>query len=69
MVQKKRYAVVLVTTELDYLTDNGEEAEESGWDEVAKNLANHLRGFNRFGDERVPTAKFIEWDEEESDGV
>ena len=64
MVQKKRYAVVEVQASMDWLTSYGEETEESGWDEVAKNLTNHLRGFNRFGDASLPVAKFIEWDED-----
>jgi len=62
-----RHALILVTTELDYLTANGEETEESGWDEVAKNLAGYLEGFNKFQNATRPFAKFIEWDEEDSD--
>jgi hypothetical protein len=59
-VPRKRYARILVLTESDYLTANGEETEESGWDEVATNLAGCLQGFNRF----KPFARFIEWEEE-----
>ena len=62
VVTKERHALILVTTELDYLTADGEETEESGWDEVAKNLAGYLEGFNKFQNATRPVAKFIEWE-------
>ena len=62
-VPKKRYARILVLTESDYLTANGEETEESGWDEVATNLAAHLQGFNKYQNATEPFARFIEWEE------
>ena len=63
-VPKKRYARILVLTESDYLTANGEETEESGWDEVATNLAAHLQGFNKYQNPGQASARFIEWEEE-----
>jgi hypothetical protein len=61
LVIKERYALVLVTTELDYLTDDGEAPEESGWDTVEKDLTDHLRRFQKYSG--TPIAKFIEWEE------
>ena len=45
VVIKERYALVLVTTELDYLTSDGEETEESGWDIIKESLTEHMRRF------------------------
>ena len=64
---KSRFAVVRIEATVDYLTANDEESEDDGWAEVEVRLADHLRGFNRFQDKSVPTARFIEW--EESDDV
>ena len=63
VVIKKRYALVLVTAESDYLTSDGEETEESGWDIVEKDLIEHVRRFQKFQNSAEPSAKFIEWDE------
>ena len=63
VVIKERYALVLVKTELDYLTNDGEETEESGWDTVEKDLTEHLRRFQK--NHATPTAKFIEWEEDD----
>jgi len=60
---KTRIAVVEVRACLDYLTDDGEESEESGWQEVEKNLRGYLEDFNRFRDSKVPNASFVEWEE------
>ena len=62
-VPKQRYARILVLAESDHLTANGEETEESGWDEVATNLAAHLQGFNKYQNATEPFARFIEWEE------
>ena len=63
VVIKKRYALVLVTAESDYLTSDGEETEESGWDIVAKDLTEHVWRFQKFQNPAEPSARFIEWDE------
>ena len=63
VVIKERYALVLVTAELDYLTSDGEETEESGWDIVEKDLIEHVRRFQKFQNSAEPSARFIEWDE------
>ena len=63
VVMRERYALVLVTAELDYLTSDGEETEESGWDIVEKDLAEHVRRFQKFQNSAEPSARFIEWDE------
>ena len=60
---KSRFAVVRIEATVDYLTANDEETEADGWAEVEARLTNHLRGFNRFQDKSVPTARFIEWEE------
>ena len=60
---RTRYAVVAIDATVDYLTAAGEESEESGWEEIEERLKDHLRGFNRFRDRAVPTARFIEWEE------
>jgi len=62
VVIKERYALVLVTAELDYLTSDGEETEESGWDIVEKSLTEHMRRFQKFQNSAEPSARFIEWD-------
>ena len=62
VVIKERYALVLVTAESDYLTSDGEETEESGWDIVEKDLIEHVRRFQKFQNSAEPSARFIEWD-------
>ena len=62
---KQRSLRVLVTTTMEYLTANGEETEESGWDEIADNLARHLQRFNPYQQQTRPSADFDEWMEEE----
>ena len=62
---RQRVVRVLVTTPVAYLTDNGEETEESGWDEIADNLARHLQRFNPYQQQTRPSANFDEWMEEE----
>lgn len=62
---KRRSVRVLVTTTMEYLTANGEETEESGWDEIANNLAHHLQRFNLYQQPTRPFADFDEWMEEE----
>ena len=61
----QRSVRVLVTTTVAYLTDNGEETEESGWDEIADNLTRHLHRFNPGQQPTRPSADFDEWMEEE----
>jgi len=63
VVIKKRYALVLITAESDYLTSDGEETEESGWDIVQKDLTEHMHRFQKFQNSAEPSARFIEWDE------
>jgi len=63
VVIKERYAVILVTVESDYLTSDGEETEESGWDIVEESLTEHVLRFQKFQNSAEPSAKFIEWDE------
>ena len=63
VVIKERYALVLVTAELDYLTSDGEETEESGWDIVENDLTEHVRRFQKFQNSAEPSARFIDWDE------
>ena len=61
---RERFVRVLVTTTVAYLTDNGEETEESGWDVIETHLIDHLRfGFNQYQNPARPSAKFIEWEE------
>ena len=62
---KRRSVRVLVTTTMEYLTANGEETEESGWDEIANNLAPHLQRVNLYHQPPRPFADFDEWMEEE----
>ena len=62
VVIKERYALVLVKVESDYLTSDGEETEESGWDIVEKSLTEHMRRFQKFQNSAEPSARFIEWD-------
>jgi hypothetical protein len=64
---KERYALILVTAELDYLTADGEETEETGWEAVAESLTKYMSRFQTFSNSAEPTAQFIEW--EESDGA
>ena len=63
VVVKERYALILVMAESDYLTSDGEETEESGWDIVEKDLIEHVRRFQKFQNSAEPSARFIEWDE------
>jgi len=65
VVIKERYALVLVTTELDYLTSDGEETEESGWDIIEKDLAEHMRRFAKTSFSSR-SARFIEWEESDA---
>ena len=60
-----KYAVIAIEATTDYLTDNGEEPAEAGWEIIEIELARHLIDFNRFADPKVPNAKFVEWEEEE----
>ena len=64
VVMKERYALILITAELDYLTADGEESEESGWEAVTESLTTYISGFQRFNNSPEPTARFIEWEEE-----
>ena len=64
---RTRYAVVAIDATVDYLTAAGEESEEAGWGEIKVQLKWYLRGFNRFRDQDVPTARFIEWEEAKDD--
>lgn len=59
---KERYALILVMAELDYLTADGEESEESGWEAVTESLTKYMSRFQRFNDSSEPTARFIEWE-------
>jgi len=68
VVIKERYALILVMAESDYLTADGEETEESGWEAVTESLTTYMSRFQRFNNSSEPTARFIEW-EEESDGA
>ena len=65
VVIKERYALVLVTTELDYLTSDGEETEESGWDIIEKDLAEHMRRFAKTSFSSR-SSRFIEWEESDA---
>ena len=67
VVMKERYALILITAELDYLTADGEESEESGWEAVAESLTTYMSRFQKFNNSEEPIAQFIEW--EESDGA
>ena len=66
VVIKERYALVLVTTELDYLTSDGEETEESGWGYIGESLTEHMRRFQKYQNSAEPSAKFIEWEEDDA---
>jgi hypothetical protein len=59
-----RFAIVQIEASLDYLTATDEETEADGWREVESRLIEYLRGFNRHYEEGVPTAKFVDWEEE-----
>jgi hypothetical protein len=59
---RTRTAVIEVAVPWKYLTDNGEATEEAGWEEIERNLQNHLIYFNRYRDSKVPNARFIEWE-------
>jgi len=54
-----------VTTELDYLTSDGEETEESGWDIIEKDLTEHMRRFAKTSFSSR-SARFIEWEESDA---
>ena len=62
VVIKERYALVLITAESDYLTSDGEETEESGWDIVEQDLIEHVRRVQKFQNSAEPSARFIEWE-------
>jgi tRNA-dihydrouridine synthase len=64
MMTRQRSVRVLVTTTVEYLTANGEETEESGWNEIKDNLARHLQRFNLYQQPTRPSADFDEWMEE-----
>ena len=66
VVIKKRYALVLVTAESDYLTSDGEETEESGWGYIGESLTEHMRRFQKFQNSAEPSARFIEWEESDA---
>lgn len=57
----ERVMRVLVTVDEDWLTDEGQETMESGWDELDKDAARHLRMFDSGGG---PHLRFIEWEGE-----
>ena len=65
MITKIKYAVIAIEAPESYLTDNGEEPAEVGWEIIEIHLARYLTDFNRFEDPKVPNAKFVEWEEEE----
>ena len=65
VVIKERYALVLVTTELDYLTSDGEETEESGWDIIKESLTEHMRRFAKTSFSSR-SSRFIEWEESDA---
>ena len=58
-----RLAIIRIDALEEYLTADGEETEDSGWRHIEINLIDHLRGFNRFYDAKVPNATFIDWED------
>ena len=62
VIIKERYALVLVKTELDYLTSDGEDTEESGWGYIKEILTEYMRRFQKYENSAEPSAKFIEWE-------
>ena len=60
---RSRLAIIRIDALVEYLTDNDDETETDGWRHIEINLIDHLRGFNRFYDAKVPNATFIEWEE------
>ena len=58
---RSRLAIIRIDALMEYLTATDEETEDDGWRHIEINLIDHLRGFNRFRDEGVPNAAFIQW--------
>ena len=58
-----RTALIRIDAPVEYLTATDEETEEDGWKEIENRLIDHLRGFNRYRDDKVPNATFIDWEE------
>ena len=58
-----RLAIIRIDALMEYLTATDEETEDDGWRHIEINLIDHLRGFNRFRDEGVPNATFIQWED------
>ena len=63
---RTRTAIIEVEVPWRYLTDNGEETEETGWEIIENTLKNQIMDFNRYRDKNVPNARFVKW--ENSDG-
>ena len=58
-----RLAIIRIDALEEYLTDTDEQSEADGWRHIEINLIDHLRGFNRYRDEGIPNATFIDWEE------
>ena len=64
MDTKERIALILVTTDDDWLTDNGEIPASDGWDLLKEQISEQL-SYKSHGVGLTVKTEFIEWEDEE----